>query len=63
MLIIGEKINVISKVIGSAMKDRDPKPIQDLAVAQIEAGANVLDVNIGPARKNGTEMMEWIVNG
>jgi len=62
MLIIGEKINVISKVIGSAMKDRDPKPIQDLAVAQIEAGANVLDVNIGPARKNGTEMMEWIVN-
>lgn len=61
MLIIGEKINVMSKTIGPAMKAREAKPIQELAVAQVSAGANVLDVNLGPASKGGPEMMEWLV--
>jgi len=51
----------MSKTIGSAMKERDPKPIQQMAVAEAEAGADFLDVNIGPARKGGAEMMEWLV--
>lgn len=62
MLLIGEKINVISKKIGAAMRDRDPGPIKDMAVKQVEAGANMLDINIGPATKNGPELMEWLVN-
>lgn len=61
MLVIGEKINIISKTIGKAMKERDPKPICDMAKSQVEAGANMLDVNIGPASKNGAELMEWLV--
>lgn len=61
MLIIGEKINVMSKVLGPAMRERDPKPIQEMALAQVQAGANILDINIGPARKDGPELMEWIV--
>ncbi len=61
MLIIGEKINVMSKTIGPAMKAREAKPIQELAVAQVSAGANALDVNLGPASKGGPEMMEWLV--
>jgi 5-methyltetrahydrofolate corrinoid/iron sulfur protein methyltransferase len=32
-----------------------------MAVAEAEAGATFLDVNIGPARKGGAEMMEWLV--
>jgi len=58
---IAESINVMSKTIGTAMKEKDPKPIQQMAVAQAEAGADFLDVNIGPARKAGDEMMEWLV--
>lgn len=61
MLLIGEKINVISKKIGAAMKERDPEPIKDMAKKQVEAGANMLDINIGPATKNGPELMEWLV--
>ena len=61
MLIIGEKINVMSMTIGPAMKNRNPKPIQDMAMTQVGAGANILDINIGPARKNGPEVMEWVV--
>lgn len=61
MLVIGEKINVMSKTIGLAMKSREAKPIQELALAQVGAGANMLDVNIGPATKGGPEMMDWLV--
>jgi 5-methyltetrahydrofolate corrinoid/iron sulfur protein methyltransferase len=61
MLIIGEKINIMSKTIGPAMRERNAKPIQELAVAQVEGGAKMLEVNVGPASKGGSEMMEWLV--
>ncbi|MBW1855773.1 MAG: dihydropteroate synthase [Deltaproteobacteria bacterium] len=52
----------MSNTIGPAMKEKNPKPIQQMAVSEAEAGADFLDVNIGPARKGGAEMMEWLVN-
>ncbi|MDP2181509.1 MAG: dihydropteroate synthase [Actinomycetota bacterium] len=61
MLVIGEKINIMSKTIGPAMKERDPEPIRQMAHRQVEGGANVLDINLGPATKNGPEMMEFVV--
>lgn len=61
MLLIGERINVITKVQRVAMQDRDPKPIQEMAKTQVEAGANVLDLNIGPAEDDGPELMDWMV--
>ena len=61
MILIGESINVMSKTLGPALKKRDPKPIQKMAVAQAERGVDYLDLNIGPARKAGAEMMEWVV--
>ena len=36
MLLIGESLNVISKKIGKAFKERDPKPIQEEALFQKE---------------------------
>jgi 5-methyltetrahydrofolate corrinoid/iron sulfur protein methyltransferase len=58
---IGENLNVVTKVYGQAMKERNPKPLQELAVKEAEAGVDFIDVNIGPARKGGEELMEWIV--
>ena len=58
---IAESINVMSKTLGPAMKGRDPKPIQEMAIKQQQNGANVLDINIGPARKEGDQLMEWMV--
>ena len=43
------------------MKEKDPKPIQELAVAEAEAGVDYIDINLGPARKGGEELMEWVV--
>lgn len=60
MLVIGEKINVISKSIGKAMAERDESVIRDMAKVQVDAGANVLDINIG-STKEGPARMEWLV--
>ena len=61
MILIGENINVMSKTIGPALKERDAKPIQELARAETEAGVDYLELNIGPARKEGDALMEWVV--
>jgi 5-methyltetrahydrofolate corrinoid/iron sulfur protein methyltransferase len=58
---IGENLNVVTKVYGQAMKERNPKPLQELALKEAEAGVDFIDVNIGPARKGGEEIMEWVV--
>jgi len=61
VICVAENINIMSKTIGPAMKERNPKPIQDMARVLTENGADYLDLNIGPARKGGDEMMDWLV--
>ena len=61
MLIIGENLNVINKRIGQAFKDRDPVPIREMAEAETKAGVDLIDLNLGPARKAGAELMEFVV--
>ena len=62
MILIGEQLNIISQTLGPALKERDPKPIQEMAKAEAEAGMDYIDLNIGPARRGGEELMEWVVN-
>jgi len=61
MLLIGESLNVISRKIGRAFKERDPKPIQEEALFQKEKGMDYIDINLGPAKKDGHELMPWVV--
>ena len=61
MIVIGERINVMTKVLGAAMKTRDKKPIQEMAIAETKAGAEYLDLNLGPARRGGPELTQWII--
>jgi 5-methyltetrahydrofolate corrinoid/iron sulfur protein methyltransferase len=58
---IAESINIMGKRSGSAMKERTPGPIQEMAKEEAAAGASFLDLNIGPARKDGPELMPWVV--
>ena len=62
MILIGENLNIMSKTLGPALRGRDPAPIQEMAKAETEAGIDYIDVNIGPARKAGDELMDWVVN-
>jgi len=61
MIRIGENLNVMVKKIGAAMMERNPKPIQDLAMAEAKAGVDYIDINLGPARKEGGALMTWVV--
>ena len=38
-----------------------PRLIQEMAKAEAAAGMDVLDINIGPTRKGGEELMTWVV--
>jgi len=61
VILIGENLNVMSKKIGEALKQEDPNPIREMALAEAKAGVDMLDINLGPARKEGPELMEWVV--
>jgi len=63
MYIIGENIHIISPLVKEAIAQQDIKFFQDLAVKQVEAGADMLDLNIGPQKKAGHEIMPWLVKG
>jgi len=62
MLLIGENIHIIAPKVKAAFTERDSSVIQDLAKEQVEHGADVLDLNIGPQKRKGVEVMKWIVN-
>ncbi|MFC2050023.1 dihydropteroate synthase [Chloroflexota bacterium] len=62
MVLIGESIHIISKNVSDAVKERDPKVIQDLAREQTEAGADYIDLNLGPAKRDPEEVTQWLVN-
>lgn len=58
---VGENINIMSKTIGPAIKERRAEPILEMARHQENVGIDYLDLNIGPSRKSGEEVMDWLV--
>lgn len=58
---IAESINIMGNRSGNAMKAREAGPVQEMAKEESAAGAAFLDLNIGPARKDGVELMPWVV--
>lgn len=61
MYIIGENIHIISEKVKAALAERDGKFFQDLAVRQVEAGAQALDLNMGPRKRDWEELFPWMV--
>ena len=62
MYIIGENIQILAPKIKAAIADRDPAYIRELARVQVEHGADMLDLNIGPRKRDGIEVMQWIID-
>lgn len=61
MYIIGENIHIIAEKVKVALKERDAKFFQDLAVKQVEGGASAVDINLGPRKKDWEEVFPWMV--
>lgn len=62
MFKIGENIHIISPRVKQALADRDGTFFVDLARKQQAAGADALDLNIGPQKKAGPEVVDWLVD-
>jgi 5-methyltetrahydrofolate corrinoid/iron sulfur protein methyltransferase len=61
MYIIGENIHILSDKVKAGIKERDAGFFQKLAVAQVEAGAQAVDINLGPRKKDWEELFPWMV--
>ncbi|MHB1132010.1 MAG: dihydropteroate synthase [Chloroflexota bacterium] len=61
MLVIGERIHIISPRVKQAFETRDTQLVQEMALTQAKAGAHIIDLNIGPSKKHGPSIMEWLV--
>jgi cobalamin-dependent methionine synthase I len=61
MYIIGENIHIISEKVKLALQEKDAKFFQELAVKQVEAGAQAVDINLGPRKKDWEEVFPWMV--
>lgn len=62
MKIIGENIHIMSPRVKEALANRDKKFFQESALRQVEAGAWAVDLNVGPQKKLGHEILPWMVN-
>ena len=61
MYIICENIHIISEKVKEGLKKKNAKFFQDLAVKQVEAGAQALDLNLGPRKADWQEVFPWMV--
>jgi 5-methyltetrahydrofolate corrinoid/iron sulfur protein methyltransferase len=61
MILIGENLNVISQTLGPALRERQAGPIEAMAKDETAATVDLIDLNIGPARRGGDELMSWVV--
>ncbi len=61
MILIGERINGMFKDIGRAIREDDKGPVHEWALKQVKAGADYLDLNVGPASDNPVKAMQWLV--
>jgi 5-methyltetrahydrofolate corrinoid/iron sulfur protein methyltransferase len=59
---IGENIHIISPKVKEALAERNGAFFVELARKQKEAGADAIDLNIGPRKKDGPEVVEWLVD-
>jgi len=62
VILVAENLNIISQSIGPALKERRAQPVQELAAKLDKVDVDYIDLNIGPARKGGEELLSWVVD-
>ncbi|MDD5617722.1 MAG: dihydropteroate synthase [Candidatus Omnitrophica bacterium] len=61
MIIIGELLNGMYKNVGKAIVEKDKAVIQRIAKDEVQAGADVLDLNCGPVSKDQIADLKWLI--
>jgi cobalamin-dependent methionine synthase I len=62
MLIIGERINTTRKEINEAVERKDATLIKADVRAQVEGGAQIIDINAGSRAGSETEDLIWLID-
>ncbi len=60
MIIFSERINGMYRDVRSAIVERNQGVIQELAQEQLAGGADVMDLNVGPAKGDAVEHFVWL---
>jgi 5-methyltetrahydrofolate corrinoid/iron sulfur protein methyltransferase len=61
MYIIAENIQILSQRVKQAIAEKDGAYFRDTIAQLAEAGADAIDLNIGPSKKRGHEILPWLV--
>ena len=61
MFIISERLNGMFRSVRRAIVDKDAEALQRMAKEQLAAGADALDINVGPASADKAGAMQWMV--
>jgi len=61
MLIVGERINTSRKAVNEAVEKRDVAYVQADVKAQVEAGADIVDVNAGSRSASELDDLRWLI--
>jgi len=59
--IIGELINSTRRTVGKAIAEKNDSLIRRLAHSQVEAGAQVIDLNAGQSLENEVQDLLWLI--
>ena len=60
MIIFSERVNGMYRDVRGAIKERDKGIVQDLVAKQVDGGADVMDINIGPVKGDPAEHFVWL---
>ncbi|WP_417913404.1 hypothetical protein [Candidatus Electronema sp. TJ] len=60
LLLIGQDMHILNPFFHRAVEERDSRALAAMAVRQAEAGADALDLNLGPAGKD-SGLLAWAV--
>jgi len=60
MIIFSERLNGMYRDVRAAIPERNKEVIQGLLRAQLDGGADVIDINIGPSKGDPVENFVWL---
>ena len=60
MIIFSERVNGMYRDVRAAIPERNKTIIQDLVKAQVDGGADVIDINVGPSKGDPVENFVWL---
>ena len=61
MYIIAENIQILNERVKAALRKKDADFFRAEIAKLAAAGADAIDLNIGPSKKNGEEILPWLV--